>query len=363
MHTLDQATAQRIVDRAMPVIGHSVNVMTPEGVIIASGDSHRVGEIHQGAKSVAQSGNPLVVDEAEARRYPGVRAGVNLPVVISGTVVAVVGISGAPDKVLPFADLLRVTAELILEQAALIEVTRHRRDQIENTLQAILDGEIVPKDWAQQLGLNLDTPRIAVVVSAHKTASRWPPDMTTLSRELERTEPDALVLLTRHREIAFFLSARPAPDAINAALARIPPTIRTSVSAASGSAFHSNLKACYESAAATLKAGIQREPAGGQFIYSDFPLAALWQSLNPNWQQAQLSKALGPLLSHPRREQYLKTLRAYIEADGDVQRCASQLHLHRNSVRYRLKGIETLTGWSPFRLEDLLFLYLALENS
>jgi len=362
MNTLDQATAQRIVDRAMPVIGHSVNVMTPEGIIIASGDSRRVGEMHEGARTVAKTGTPLVVDEAQAGEYPGVRPGVNLPVVMSGSVVAVVGISGTPDKVLPYADLLRITAELILEQAALIEVTRHRRNQIQNTLQALLDGELVPEDWPQQIGLDIHKPRIAVVLAANKATSPWPPDMATLSRDLERTEPEALVLLTRQRHLAFFFTERPAAEALNAALGRIPATSRNSVSAATGTVFHSNLKACYESAEAALKAGKQRQPSGGHFSFQDFPLATLWQSLSPGWQQLQLNQAIRPLLAHPRREQYLKTLRTFIEADGDIQRCASQLHLHRNSVRYRLKGIETLTGWSPFRLEDLLFLYMAMEN-
>lgn len=363
MNTLDPFTAKRIVERTMPIIGHSVNVITPDGVIIASGDSHRVGEIHQGARIVAQTGQPLVLDEAEASHYPGVRAGVNLPVIMAGSVVAVVGISGAPEKVLPFADLLRVTAELILEQAALIEVTRHRRHQVENTLQAILDGEAVPDDWARQLGIDLDTARIAVVLEAPESTPSWPPDSTQLARQLERVEPDALTLQTHARQLVFFFPERSARQALNAALARIPQNLQEQLSAAAGAVFTANLKACYESACATLRAGRSRHNAGGRFCYEDFPLAALWHSLSPDWQQSRLNQALRPLMNHPRREQYLKTLRAFLDTDGDIQRCANQLHLHRNSVRYRLKGIETLTGWSPFRLEDLLFLYLALETS
>jgi carbohydrate diacid regulator len=35
--------------------------------------------------------------------------------------------------------------------------------------------------------------------------------------------------------------------------------------------------------------------------------------------------------------------------------------LHRNTIRYRLKSIEQLTGLSPFKLSELLHLYLAIN--
>ncbi|RMJ05720.1 Carbohydrate diacid regulator [Marinobacter litoralis] len=363
MTTLDQATAQRIVDRAMPVIGHSVNVMTPDGIIIASGDSLRVGAIHQAARQVAETCAPVVITEQEACRYTGTRAGVNLPVEVGGKIVAVVGISGSPDKVLPFADLVRVTAELILEQASLMEVSRQRRHQIENTLLALLNGEPVSEHWLKQLSIDLSKPRIAVVIEANLPHLPWLTDTAPLARDLERVEPDALVIQTPDQKIVFFFVEKSPQDALSAALVRLPDSLNASVSAATGAAFSNNLKACYESAQAALQAAKQRFQTPIRAHYEEFPLATLWRSLQPGWQQDQLSLELRPLLNHARSDQYLKTLRTFIAADGDIQRCAEQLHLHRNSVRYRLKGIESLTGWSPFRLEDLMFLYLALESN
>ncbi|MCK0106838.1 sugar diacid recognition domain-containing protein [Marinobacter sp. S0848L] len=363
MTTLDQATAQRIVDRAMPVIGHSVNVMTPDGIIIASGDSLRVGAMHQAARQVAETCAPVVITEQEACRYSGTRAGVNLPVEVGGKIVAVVGISGVPDKVLPFADLVRITAELILEQASFIEISRQRRHQIENTVLALLNGEAVSDHWLKQLSIDLSKPRIAVVLEASQPHLPWLTDITSLARDMERVEPEALVVQTPDQNVICFFIEKSPTDAMTAALARLPQKIAASVSAATGAVFSHNLKACYESAEAVLQAAKQRYPIPVRAHYDEFPLATLWRSLKPSWQQDQLTLALRPLLNHPRRDQYLKTLRTYINADGDIQRCAEQLHLHRNSVRYRLKGIETLTGWSPFRLENLVFLYLALESN
>ncbi|OZB12426.1 MAG: hypothetical protein B7X58_11550 [Marinobacter sp. 34-60-7] len=357
MLTLDQATAQRIVDRAMPIIGHSVNVMTPEGIIIASGDAQRVGEVHQAAIIVARTGDALVLDLHQAQQFPGVRAGVNLPVRMNDDIVAVVGISGIPDKVLPFADLLRVTAELILEQSVLLEVSRHRRRQVENTLLAMLDGEAVPQSWLDQLGIDLSKPRIAVVLEAVIL-----PNADDLARQWERTAQEILVLAPKPGTLALFLLETDPDKALGTAFSLLGLDHHAPISAAAGAWFREDLKACYDSARATLAAGQSyRNTPRGSYTFQQRPLATLWHSLNPSWQQALLRRNIEPILQHSRRDQFIKTLRTYIASDGDVQRCAEALHLHRNSVRYRLKAVETLTGYSPFRHEELLMLYLAIE--
>ncbi|MCF5929952.1 carbohydrate diacid regulon transcriptional regulator CdaR, partial [Xanthomonas perforans] len=49
MLTLDRTLAQSIVDRAMTIIDGNVNVMDHSGVIIASGEPARIGQLHEGA--------------------------------------------------------------------------------------------------------------------------------------------------------------------------------------------------------------------------------------------------------------------------------------------------------------------------
>jgi sugar diacid utilization regulator len=54
-----------------------------------------------------------------------------------------------------------------------------------------------------------------------------------------------------------------------------------------------------------------------------------------------------------------KTLRAFVEADLRVADTAKALSLHPNSLRYRLRRINELTGRDPRRLNDLLELIAA----
>ncbi|MFF0074124.1 PucR family transcriptional regulator ligand-binding domain-containing protein [Streptomyces sp. NPDC005494] len=54
------------------------------------------------------------------------------------------------------------------------------------------------------------------------------------------------------------------------------------------------------------------------------------------------------------------TLSAFLDASGSWQRCAQQLHVHVNTLRYRLQRVEQLTGHSLATLHDRVDFCLAL---
>jgi purine catabolism regulator len=57
----------------------------------------------------------------------------------------------------------------------------------------------------------------------------------------------------------------------------------------------------------------------------------------------------------------VRTLRAYLDANGSVAKVAEQLIVHRNTVRYRLEQIERLTGLSLASTAARVQLWLALS--
>jgi hypothetical protein len=81
--------------------------------------------------------------------------------------------------------------------------------------------------------------------------------------------------------------------------------------------------------------------------------------------RAFTARLLDPLRDYDRRHraELIPTLEAFLECDGSWTRCASRLHLHVNTLRYRVGRIEQLTGRDLSRLEDKLDFFLALRMS
>lgn len=79
--------------------------------------------------------------------------------------------------------------------------------------------------------------------------------------------------------------------------------------------------------------------------------------------RAFTARLLDPLRDYDRRHraELIPTLEAFLDSDGSWTRCAGRLHLHVNTLRYRVGRIEQLTGRDLSRLEDKLDFFLALR--
>ncbi len=91
--------------------------------------------------------------------------------------------------------------------------------------------------------------------------------------------------------------------------------------------------------------------------YEDFGLAEwLLASAEPGMVEERASSWLAPLRAN---EELFRTLLTYLDLDMDIQETAAALHLHENSLRYRIKRVEALVGASLRELPTLVDLHLA----
>ncbi|MEU7580186.1 PucR family transcriptional regulator ligand-binding domain-containing protein [Streptomyces sp. NPDC041068] len=81
--------------------------------------------------------------------------------------------------------------------------------------------------------------------------------------------------------------------------------------------------------------------------------------------RAFTARLLDPLREYDQRHraELIPTLEAFLDCDGSWTRCATRLHLHVNTLRYRVGRIEQLTSRDLSRLEDKLDFFLALRMS
>lgn len=76
-----------------------------------------------------------------------------------------------------------------------------------------------------------------------------------------------------------------------------------------------------------------------------------------------LDETIGPVLRYDadKKSELLATLRAYVDSGFNLTKSAEVLHVHPNTVVYRLRRVKELTGRDPHVPDDLLALYLGLK--
>ena len=74
-------------------------------------------------------------------------------------------------------------------------------------------------------------------------------------------------------------------------------------------------------------------------------------------------RLLGPLLAYDdqHRAELLPTLREFLACSGSWNACAAKMYVHVNTVRYRIRRIEELTGRDLSSLDDQVDFFLALR--
>jgi DNA-binding PucR family transcriptional regulator len=75
-------------------------------------------------------------------------------------------------------------------------------------------------------------------------------------------------------------------------------------------------------------------------------------------------RVLGRVLEYDARTGagLLETLQVFLDCSGSWTRTAEALHVHVNTVRYRIERVEQLTGRDLGRLEDRVDVFLALRS-
>lgn len=95
----------------------------------------------------------------------------------------------------------------------------------------------------------------------------------------------------------------------------------------------------------------------------DSAVGLLW-TLPDDLRRSYADRILGDVVEHDNRTDsgLLDTLDAFLDCDGSWRRAAERLHVHLNTVRYRIGRVEALTGRSLTRTGDRFDLYLALRS-
>lgn len=122
-----------------------------DGIIIVSSDAQRIGTFHEGAMISVKEKRKVIIRKEDEQYLQGVKAGINLPVFFLNNVIGVIGITGEPERILPYGELLRKMTELLVQESYYSEQLQWQSRMLE----AFVFDWLHAKDW----GGFLDTSR------------------------------------------------------------------------------------------------------------------------------------------------------------------------------------------------------------
>ena len=226
MFELDHELAQDIVNRAMAILPYNVNVMDSQGLILGSGEPERINTRHEGAQLVLANGRVVEIDAQTATCLKGVQPGINLPLLLDDRLVGVLGLTGEPEKLRTYAQLVRMTAEMLVGQRYQQAEQQWRRQRCDDLVALLLsEGGDSPRliDEAQQLGLKPQLSRIPYLFELGKGQSA-----EALSAWLQSRYPDSWCVTPAtgsHSSTPALITAGPAPpgSAVQAASCAAAP--------------------------------------------------------------------------------------------------------------------------------------------
>jgi purine catabolism regulator len=208
---------------------------------------------------------------------------------------------------------------------------------------------------AAAMGWNLRLPRAVVLVEVASTGTGCPADTELALEErllpLVRSAagPGAIIWGSQS---GLVLLMEPGPSlngrcqALHAAVTAAHPDWDVAVAAGTVRDDFTDYHHSYEEAAQTLTLG--RELHGPDFVrgYADLGVYRLLGQLPAAELTALVDDALGPLLAHDAEHEgsLVETLGVYLLQDRNGVATAARLHVHYNTLRYRLRQIDRLTG-------------------
>ncbi|MDY4032977.1 MAG: sugar diacid recognition domain-containing protein [Pyramidobacter sp.] len=374
--------AQELAENISRVIGYDVVITDTDGITIGCSDLDRgIGTLNEACAIVGRTGQSRWETEEDARRLKGVKPGVTYPILDTEQhVIGTIAITGDPEKVKPFAQLVKSQAELYLKERM---ITRELLER-ERNLQALVadialfrpginDPQVI-ETKAALMGYDKTLAYSVIEIDTSSQSSEdgdYPERDRTLMdiRQIFNAPGDVSGSVGPHRYVVF-RSAMHGREfnrdkfyvAVREQCLQLTDQLkRRGFSAAVGIGSVQDgipgLVSSYREAQVALGVGSKLLPRDKVHIITDFRVEELLLCSEPRLLDSMVERELAPLFVRTDGEELQETIAAWCESGFSVVRAAELLHVHRTTVDYRLEKLESILGVKPRDFREMSRFY------
>lgn len=383
---LHRELAERFIEQFTGYAGCHMNIMNEKGVIIASSDPKRIGQFHDVAYRIL-NGSEDIVRTDEASQYPSVQPGVNMAIFLEGKKVGVLGLTGAPDKLLQLGQIMKLSMETMLRyESGQQRITRRRSEKERFIRQLIYDRGVSAgqlRSIAAALGYTQDHPRIAILCLC---AGQSPEHLLQRLKKSRRHSREDISLVLDGGHFIVYKCIRQQGEALPVACRQevelyladlIGETEKEDVQFRFfiGSLQKEFNQYCHAFShcrwleehmydGVIQSGGKNSEKCRIVYFYDHCDL--YMRSLLPQSELYRMYSSLALCYDEEWREQYIELMGSLMKTSYRLQETADDLYIHKNTVQYRLNKLRHSFGMNPLDCaSDRYFmegLYLYLKN-
>jgi carbohydrate diacid regulator len=392
---INYEVAQEIADKTTEIIGYNVLITDDAGIVIGSGDKNRVGTFHEASVETIRQEVMTWHDVAAAEQLEGVKPGVTVPVVLENRTVGTVGITGKPDEVKRFGMVVKSQTEIMLRESLHLRIALLQEKALESLLQDIANYDPTIVEPAvlvargEELGYDLNLSRVAVVVDlarfadlansfkSHGNSGRPELELQSLKVGVLRTIKEVFsgdqdlatsVGTGKYGLLHDVWSAESSAAALHQtqiqchSLAEIIKTrheIDVNIGIGVLARSIPELRMSYHDAWGALQLGKRLARDRQIFQASEFRVQELLLTASYSSSKGFLQALLQPIKEQDDWEDLRLTILTWCESGYNVASASRTLHIHKNTLLYRLNKIEKIDGQSLKDYKHAFAVYLA----
>ena len=393
--------AQNIVNKTMNILKKNINIMDEKGVIIGSGDKSRLNQYHEGAARVITEGKKLEIYSKDINHLVGAKPGINLPIEHNNKIIGVVGITGEPDEVSPFGEVIKMTVEMMLQQEFLLKELQLEQQARENFIHDLISGRMGNDPdlfitRGQIVGYDILIPRVALVMDIYqfeKTAKQSLQTFKGLKEGeiyLQRLKNDVLktiqgIFVNTPQEIVSYtggdkfvvlkiINLKDSDEILRKKLFRMGERIKNTISQKMKfkvtigiGEYHKDVRGLsksFKEATQALDVGAKLGGAGDIYHINDLGIGRILAEIKKDTQQEIIKKTFyssKEVRGRKINETLLETLKAFFDNNLSISKTSQVIYIHRNTLLYRLRRVKEITSLDPKKFDDAVQLRMALK--
>lgn len=388
--------AQEIVQDIAEIIGYEVVMSDRDGIIIGSSDPERLGKPLYEAPIVIRTRKVYLIDEEEVRKFPNAVVGVTYPIEdMTGEVIGTIAITGEPEEVKPFALIVKKHAELFIKErvslGSLLEKERTLQNfirELEGFDHKVSDMSLLERK-ARYFGYRSDHFYSVVWIRIRNFTSRIEELVKRSGKE--QIHMDLALQTLKNRVNVEIRNVFNGPGDISAPFAvddfvvlhafkenqdpwkKLKEECRQVVSKLDSAGFKAEaaigsiadnleeLSRSFADAGEVMEKGRLCEPRENVFSMKELQFEILLSSTRLDYRENFLSLKLGCLKEQRDWSEIRETILAWCDTSFSIKEASNRLHIHRNTLKYRLEKIESICSIDLRDFRSLLELYSAIR--